>query len=181
MNPSDPKQPEPSSDPNLDALLNQALQTGAPAPAPDLADRIYRKTRPMLRQPTVLARTGPTLLRVAAVIALIVGGTIVLTLIQQPDTATNLVENTDQPDSYDFTAIEPDLEAIAQAMNSAGTPIDQQLDVLSLRVDWVSVEDPWDGLDRGTDELIDEAVVRFEMDLLADSSAYFITDEQAVF
>jgi hypothetical protein len=75
----------PRTDPALDALLDEAVSAGAPAPDPQLAERIYRQTLPMLGRRPVLARIGPRLLRVAAAVAIVAGGVLAVSMLNQQE------------------------------------------------------------------------------------------------
>lgn len=172
----------PRTDPALDVLLDEAVSADTPPHDPDLAGRIYQRTLPMLGQRPVLARIGPTLLRVAAAVAIVVGGVFALTMMNQQPT---------QPAQPDHVAVAvpddlaeqlgPELQAIANAIEPGNTRIDEQLDVLALRVDWVSTEGAWGAADQSTSGLIDQAVVRFEMDRFSDDSALYWADGQTLF
>lgn len=181
------KQPQhdtefPTPDPALDALLDRAVEAGTPAPGPDLAGRIYEHTLPMLARRPVLARIGPTLLRIAAAVAIVAGGAYALTMMSQPATTpspTDTVVAVAPDDTVD--QIVPDIQAIADAVEPGNTRIDEQLDVLALRVDWASTEGAWGAAGRDTGDLIDQAVVRFEMDRFGDDTVLYLADTQLVF
>ena len=172
----------PAPDPALDALLDQAMQAGTPAPDPELVDHIYRQTLLMLAPRPVLARIGPTLLRIAAAVAIVAGGAFVLTMMNQPAT-TPSQNNTTIAVAPDNTVdqLVPDIRAIASAVEPGNTRIDEQLDVLALRVDWASTEGAWGAADQSTNDLIDQAVVRFEMDQLSEESALYSADAMLMF
>lgn len=172
----------PMPDPALDALLDEAVRIGTPAPDPELAGRIYQHTLPMLAQRPVLARIGPTLLRIAAAVAVVAGGVFALNMMNrsanttpQPGTSVAVVPD----DAVD--QLVPQIRAIAGAVEPGNTRIDEQLDVLALRVDWASTEGAWGAADQSTDDLIDQAVVRFEMDQLSEGSALYLADSQLMF
>ena len=75
----------------------------------------------------------------------------------------------------------PELAAINIAIDPGNTLIDEQLDVLALRVDLASTEDTWgdDGL--STSDRIDRAVARFEIDQFNDDATPLLADEPALF
>ncbi len=172
----------PTPDPALDALLDRAVTAGTPAPDPDLAGRIYQHTLPMLAHRPVLARIGPALLRIAAAVAIVAGGVFALTRMNQPANTPSLPEQTlvVAPDDT-VDQLVPEIRAIASAVEPGNTRIDEQLDVLALRVDWASTEGTWGAADQSTDDLIDQAVVRFEMDQLGEPSALYLADTRLMF
>jgi hypothetical protein len=172
----------PTPDPALDALLDQAMQAGTPASDPELAERIYRHTLPMLTPQPVLARIGPTLLRIAAAVAIVAGGAFVLTMMNKPAVTPSQPDTTVAvaPDNT-VDQLVPDIQAIASAVEPGNTRIDEQLDVLALRVDWASTESAWGAADQSTSDLIDQAVVRFEMDQLSEESALYSADAMLMF
>lgn len=172
----------PQPDPALDALLDQAVRAGTPAPDPDLAGRIYQHTLPMLAQRPVLARIGPTLLRIAAAVAIVAGGVFALNMMnQQTVQPAQPVEAVAVATDDTVDQLVPDIRAIANAVEPGNTRIDEQLDVLALRVDWASAESAWGEADQTTNDLIDQAVVRFEMDQLSEESALYPVDSQLMF
>jgi hypothetical protein len=75
----------------------------------------------------------------------------------------------------------PEIKAIANAVEPGNTRIDEQLDVLALRVDLARAEGAWGAAGQSTNDLIDQAVVRFEMDQLSDDSSLYFADEQMLF
>ncbi len=162
------------TDSELDALLDEALDQATPPASPDLAQRIIDQTLPMLGGRPVLARIGPTALRIAAAAAIVVGAgvaTMVMTRNQAPPTDTG----------YAIEQIESELKAIDQAIEPGNTLIDEQLDMLSLRVELVSTEDAWSEAGTDTSTLIDQAVTGFEVDQLSDDTAFIWTDGTAMF
>ncbi len=172
----------PKTDPALDALLDQAVTTGTPPADPDLTERIYNQTLPMLGHRPVLARIGPTLLRVAAAVAIIAGGLIAVTLLNQQQTPQqSVVAIPDDVVEEPAPELVPELAAIDIAIEPGNTLIDEQLDVLALRVDLVSTDGAWgdDGL--STSDLIDRAVARFEIDQFNDDATLLLADEPALF
>jgi hypothetical protein len=180
----------PPTDPALDALLDEALSTGTPPADPDLAERIYRETLPMLGRRPVLARIGPTLLRVAAAVAIITGGLIAVTLMNQPPpTQQKFADAPDAPvapvapvtpdDMVETLA--PELAAIDSAIEPGNTLIDEQLDVLALRVDLASTEDAWGPDDLSTNDRIDQAVAYFEINRFSDDMTLLLTDGPELF
>lgn len=170
----------PKTDTALDALLDEAVTSGTPPVDPDLAERIYNQTLPMLGQRTVLARIGPTLLRAAAAVAIIAGGLIAVTLMNQQDVAEPpmvvVPEESIETPVPEFAAIE--IEIVIEPGN---TLIDEQMDVLALRVDLASTDDTWgdDGLN--TNDQINLAVARFEIDRFNEDTAILFADEPALF
>lgn len=168
----------PKTDPALDALLDEAVSAGTPPVDPGLADRIYHQTLPMLGRRPVLARIGPTLLRVAAAIAIIAGGLIAVTMMspQQPTEPTLVVV----PDESVET-IAPELAAIDSAIEPGNTVIDEQMDLLALRVDLVSNEDTWGDDSLSPSDRLERAVVRFEIDQFNDDTTLLWVDEPTLF
>ena len=171
----------PPTDPVFDALLDEALSTGTPAADPQLTERICQQTLPMLGKRPVLARIGPTLLRVAAAVAVIAGGVFAVSLLNQESTDTpEVIVQTDPPavpdERYDARLVQ-----LADALEPGNTLIDEQLDVLALRVDLASAESDWGADGLSTDDLIDRAVVRFEIDQFSEDTALFLSDEPTLF
>jgi hypothetical protein len=169
----------PPTDPALDALLDEALSQGTspagpvPAADPDLAERIIAKTLPMLGARPVLARIGPTLLRVAAVVAVVVGAGIVAMMLNTQTTQTD--------GSDDVALIGSQLREIDRAIEPGNTLIDEQLDVLALRVDLLSSDDAWGPADQDTNARLGEAVARFEFDRFSDDAMLLLDDGSTLF
>lgn len=160
----------PPTDPALDALLDEALSHDSP---PELVEKIIAKTLPMLKARPVLARIGPTLLRVAAAVAIVAGaGIVAVMLITQP---TQTTENDD------LVLIGLQLKELDQAIEPGNTLIDEQLDVLALRVDMVSTEDAWGAADQDTNAQLGEAVARFEFDRFSDDAMLLLADGSTLF
>lgn len=183
----DTQQPQPDisyppTDAALDALLDEALTPGAPGipPAdPQLAQRVYQRTLPMLGYPRpVLARIGPRLWRVAAAAAIVAGGVLAVSLMQ-PSTTTPIdqvaVETTP-------TESQPtELASLEGVITPGNTRIDEQLDVLALQVDLASTDEAWGSDKLSTSDLIDQAVARFEIDQFNDDTALLLAEEPAFF
>lgn len=167
----------PPTDPAFDALLDQAVAYGAPAPSNNLADRIYHETRPMLTaQRPVLARIGPSLLRAAAAIALVVGSLTALHLNTRTETTNQLARN-----DRAIESIKSDLIELNQALKADNSPINQQLDVLALRINLASADDTWDDHNSTTDERIDRAVDELAFDRYSDDTTYAFADNASWF
>ncbi len=164
----------PQTDPELDALLDDALSTFTPPADPDLAQRIIEQTLPMLGKRPVLARIGPTMLRVAAAIAIVVGAGVVATL---------MTGNQDPPVGAGDTIaqIGTELQAIESAIEPGNTLIDEQLDVLALRVELVSTEDAWSAAGMDTNSLMDQAITGFEVERFSDDAMFLWAEEAALF
>lgn len=166
----------PPTDPALDALLDEALSHGSP-PAnpvpPELAERIIAKTLPMLGTRPVLARIGPTSLRVAAVVAIVAGAGIVAVMLNTQPTQTTKND--------DLVLIGLQLKELELAIEPGNTLIDEQLDVLALRVDMVSTEDAWGAADQDTNAKLGEAVARFEFDRFSDDAMLLLADGSTLF
>jgi len=185
----------PPTDPALDALLDKAVSHGSPKMDPGLADRIVAHTLPMLpreggtpaNEGGVLARIGPfsvpAMMRIAAVVAVVAGAWIAVSVMNQdigisPGEAPTLAVN---PSDALFAEIVPGLKEIDLAVEQGNTRIDEQLDVLGLRIDLASSEDVWGAADQDTNERIGDAITGFEFDqfsadamlLMDDGSAYF--------
>ena len=174
-----PHDQSPQTDPKLDALLDKAVAAGSPPASPDLAQRIIDQTQPILAQRPVLARIGPTLLRVAAGVAIVAGASIAaITLTNDQPTP---IDNDNTP----LALFESDLQDIErnieQAIEPGNTHIDQQMDVLSLRVELASSEDAWGAVDQDTNSLMDQAVTRYEVDQFNDDTMYLWADSSALF
>jgi len=185
----EPQNPNPpSADPVLDALLDKAVSHDAPPMDPSLSDRIVAQTLPMLpRKGNVLARIGPqrvpALWRVAAMVAIVAGaGTAVVMMNQGRGTAPNQNQTLAiNPSEALFAAIESGLEQIDQAVEQGNTRIDEQLDVLALRVDLASAENIWGAPGQSTNERIDDAVMGFEFDLFSADAMLLLDDNSALF
>ena len=166
----------PQTDPQLDALLDEALATPMIPPSPDLTQRIVDKTRPMLDRQPVLARIGPTLLRIAAAVAIVAGAGVVTMVMTHHPAAPPMADT-----GHDIDEIVPGLQALNQAVEPGNTLIDEQMDMLSLRVELVSTEDTWSAAGRDTNSLIDQAVTVFEVDQLNDDTAFIWADGSTLF
>jgi len=163
------------TDPKFDALLDQAVSAGSPPADPDLSERIVEQTLPMLGREPVLARIGPTLIRIAAAVAIIVGAGVAAVLMTG-DQATTAVG----PDEF-FTKFEPELKAIEGAIEPGNTYIDEQLDALSLHVELVGGESAWSSVDTDTNSLMDQAVTAYELDQYSVDAAFLWADDSALF
>lgn len=181
----------PPTDPALDALLDQAVSHGAPPMDPKLSRRIVAQTLPMLpRRGGVLARItsgivpggAPTLMRVAAAVAIIVGAWVAVTVMNQ-DRGTvpqqPLAVNNQSEDQ--FAAIELELEQIDRAVEQGNTRIDEQMDVLALRIDLASAEGVWGTPGQDTSERLSDAVTGFEFDLFSADAMLLMDDGSALF
>ncbi len=168
----------PQTDPHLDALLDRAVSAGsppAPPASPDLTQRILDQTTPMLDKGPVVAKIGPSLMRIAAAAAIVIGaglGAYVLT-----DDASTGISN---PDGRIAILDPSDLPADV-AIETGNTQIDEQLDVLSLRVELVSAEAMWSSVDTDTNSLMDQAVTGYELDQFSQDVTYLWADESALF
>ncbi len=163
----------PPTDPAFDALLDQAVAQGAPAPDADLADRVYQHTRPMLpAQRPVLARIGPSLLRAAAAIALVAGSLIAFNL--DTDTSNSLA-------SSDLESLKVKLAELDEALDASHTAIDQQLDVLALRVTLADTSDAWGDNGITTTERIDRAIADYEFDRFSDDATFALAENDSWF
>ncbi len=162
------------TDPQLDALLDEVLSTGMSAADPDLAQRIVEQTLPMLGQRPVLARIGPTMLRVAAVVAIVAGAGVV---------AVVMTHNQAPPIETDefFAQIGPELQALDRAIEPGNTLIDEQIDRFALRVELVSTEDAWDAAGQDTNSLIGQAVAGLEVQRFSDDTLFLWSDGSALF
>lgn len=169
----------PPTDPALDALLDEALSYGSPpanpAPGvpPELAERIIAKTLPMLKAQPVLARISPTLLRVAAAVTIVAGAGIVAVMWNTQPTQTTEIDT--------LVKISSQLKELDLAIEPGNTLIDEQLDVLALRVDLVSTEDVWGAADQDTNAKLGEAVARFEFDRFSDDAMLLLADGSTLF
>jgi hypothetical protein len=163
------------TDPALDALLDKALAPQSP-PA-DLAQRIVAHTTPMLDAPAVIGRIGFPLWRAAVAAVLLAAVSVVFVLFALDQTGGNtgprgpVVIDDPQPgaveaaadDQVDWAA----LEQMAQADEQASASIDQQIDLLSLHVEYASVVSEWST----NDQLLDEALMQNNLELLAGNEA----------
>ena len=162
------------TDPQLDAMLDKAVSAGTPPASADLTQRIIDQTLPMLGQRPVLARIGPTLLRIAAAVAIVVGaGVATMMLMNNSTTPTD--------PSNDLVTIGSELQAIERAIEPGNTLIDEQLDVLSLRVELASAEGTWSDVDRDTNSLMDQAVTAYEVDQFSDDMMFLFADGSVLF
>jgi hypothetical protein len=177
----------PPTDPALDALLDQAVSHEAPPMDPKLSRRIVAQTLPMLpHRGGVLARIVPggvpTLMRVAAAVAIIVGAWVAVvvmnqdrgTVPQQPPVANSQSE-------AQFAAIESELEQIDRAVEQGNTLIDEQMDVLALRIDLASAESIWGAPGQDTGERLSDAVTGFEFDLFSADAMLLMDESSALF
>ncbi len=162
------------TDPQLDALLDKAVSASTPPARADLTQRIIDQTLPMLSQRPVLARIGPTLLRIAAAVAIVVGAGVATMMWTNNQTSPTDPNN-------GFVKIGSDLQAIERAIEPGNTLIDEQLDVLSLRVELASAEGTWSDIDRDTNSLMDQAVTAYEVDQFSDDMMFLLADESALF
>lgn len=178
------------TDPKLDALLDEALSPGTPgipAADPRLAEKVYERTRPMLGQRPVLAKIGPTLWRIAALVAIVVGGAWAVSQLNQTQPANNGTQIAATDTTNTTTAAKPEkttvsgLAAIDTTIEPGNTRIDEQLDVLALRVDMVSDENTWGSDNLSTNDMIDQAVACFEIDQFNDDTAISLSEEPAFF
>lgn len=178
----------PPVDPALDALLDKAVSQGSPKMDPDLARRIVAQTLPMLPgRGGVLARIGPRtvlLMRVAAVVAIIAGAWFAVEVMNQdPGTVSSPDQTLASNDRIAelFAEIGPGLEEIDRAVEQGNTRIDEQLDVLALRVDLASAEDVWGTPGQDTSERLSDAVAGFEFDLFSADAMLLMDDSSALF
>jgi hypothetical protein len=178
----------PPTDPALDALLDQAVSHEAPPMDPKLSRRIVAQTLPMLpRTGGVLARIGPgvipTLMRVAAAVAIIVGAWVAVAVMNQggrtePQQNLAVVDNQNEDQ---FAAIESGLEQIDRAVEQGNTLIDDQMDVLTLRVDLASAESVWGTPGQDISERLSDAVTGFEFDLFSADAMLLMDNGSALF
>jgi len=169
--------PTPPTDPALDALLDRAVADATPAPSADLADRIYRETQPMLgRREPVLARIGPTLLRAAAAVAILAGGLWAVILTRTPVTPGDLAVA-----PPDVETIATEFAALDNPADRGNTAIDQQLEVLALRLDLVVADNGWGHDEVSTNALIERAVSNYEIDRFADDATMAMADDTTWF
>ena len=162
------------TDPQLDALLDRAVSAGSPPADPDLTRRILDQTIPILGQEPVLAKIGPTLMRVAAAVAVMVGAGVaayVLTDDASPTSNSNSA----------VAMIDPELKAIEGAIEPGNTSIDEQLDAMSLRVELVSSDRVWSSVDTDTNSLMDQAATGYELDQFSDDAAFLWADDSVLF
>jgi hypothetical protein len=164
----------PKTDPELDALLDEALSVGTPPAHPDLAQRIIKQTFPLLGQRSVLARIGPTVLRVAAAVAIVVGAAVAATIM-----STNKTPVEDAPGA--FAQIESGLQDINDSVELGNTLIDEQLDVLALRVELASADDTWGTSGTDTNSLIEQAVTDLEVERFGDDTLFLLADTSTLF
>lgn len=168
---------DPPTDPAFDALLDQAVAHGSPAADPDLTERIFHQTQPLLtEQRPVLMRIGPSLFRAAAAIALVAGCLALFHLNTPTDSPTHLANHAEPVDTLSTGLAELD-----QAMEPGNTVIEQQLDVLALRISLASTDDAWGDEEGTTDERIDRAVAEFDFDRFSDDVAFALADETSWF
>ncbi len=172
----DTRQPQPdTTDPALDALLDEALSHRATPADPALADRIIRETLPMLGRPPVLARIGPTLLRIAAAVLIVVGAGIAATMLTRDQAVTTPI------DPGALAQIDSTVQAIAQADEPGRTWIDEQLDILAMRVDYASTDSVWSPAGQDINDQLEEAVARFEFDRFTDDAVFLSTNGSVLF
>ncbi len=161
------------TDPQLDALLDRAVSAGSPPADPDLTRRILDQTLPMLGQQPVIAKIGPMPLRIAAAVAIIIGAGVAAALLTEGESALierdNIVNNDPGPLPADV------------AIETGNTKFDEQLDVLSLRVELVSTEEMWSSIDTDTNSLMDQAVTGYELDQFSEDAVYLWADGSTLF
>lgn len=135
----DPRTP-PDDLQSIERSLDRLAALDASAAPEGLESRIADASAPMLRAassaptPTVIARIGPSRLRIAAAVMLVVGGALVTTLAPRPGPApTPLASNTQATD--DSALLEEALSAVAEAIGDSAT-----LSSLSAEIDAFSVD-----------------------------------------
>jgi len=168
------------TDPQLDALLDRAVSAGSPPADPDLSQRILDQTLPMLGQEPVIAKIGPTVLRIAAAVAIVVGAGLAAFVLTDDPAITSDPAKPSDPGGQ-FAQVESGLQDIENAIEPGNTPIDQQLDALSLRVELVSSESAWSSIDTDTNSLMDQAATGYELDQFSQDAAYLWADDSALF
>jgi hypothetical protein len=162
------------TDPQLDALLDKAVSAGIPPADPELAKRIIDHTLPLLGHRPVIARIGPTLLRIAAAVVIVVGAGVAAMML------TNNQSIQIDP-SDDLVQIGSDLQDIERAVDPGNTRIDEQLDVLSLRVELANAEGAWRDIDMDTNSLMDQTVTEYEIDQFSDDMMFIWADGSVLF
>lgn len=166
--PHTPKQPELSVDPWWDALLDEAL---APPPAPaGLADRIVQATQPHLAQPArsaVVARIGWRAWGLAAAAAvLLLAGLLAPWVMQQPPASSVPAPASAVHAQANLIPLDQELRRLASVSYSDLTPLDEQIEWLSVQMDLAQAESVWP-----TDPMA-EAVAEAELWQLTAEASY---------
>ena len=152
---------KPFAESQLDKLLNEALRPVQPPP--DLIQRILDQAEPKIRPRPVLARIGPQSLAIAAVLCIGLGVGLV---IQQWPT-----ERAIEP--HALLLSEGELETILEQLETASTqipePIDDQIELLAMRVELAWSDTAWDG----PDDAFKHTVLQYDIENLADEMDLF--------
>lgn len=141
-------------DPELDAMLDEALSP--PQPPAGLTDRLLTATRPQLGRRSVVARIGPRLAggrawrgwSIAAMVLIVVGAGVWMSLMRKVSGIT----------------LEDGLDEVAAADVTRDTLIDHQLDLLALQVDLARADAVWLSTE---EETFEEAIEQYELESFA--------------
>jgi len=171
LTPTDPpRDSADASDPKLESLLDDALAPGSPPPY--LAQMIVDKTLPQFTEhvirPSVLARIGRPMFRVAA--AVMIGALVVFALVNAPSNTWQnpvaVVPPTDATLVPSLDQLDAQLEALAlSAQEVRASMLDTRLELLAMDVEWLSSDPVWNDLSQP--QAIEEAVTRYQLDALA--------------
>ena len=147
-----------SIDPDLEALLDDALAVQPPA---GLADRIVAATQPRLSQSArgaVVGRIGPAAAALAAVLALALGAAMWIAALDGP-------AGTGAP----LGAVESRLAELEALDAARDADIDQQLTLMALQVDLAERADWW----ASASEEMDRTTLQHQLDVLSGDPAIF--------